>query len=90
MHVDVHTHTPHTPVYSLCMHVPTHYTHSAHTSIYSLCMHVPTHYTHSAHTLLQAGTDRTGEVSGAYYIRYLNMSFNAALYIDNHIQNRDM
>ena len=39
---------------------------------------------------LQAGTDRTGEVSGAYYMRYRNMTFNDALYIDNHVQDRDM
>jgi hypothetical protein len=38
----------------------------------------------------EAGTDRTGEVSGAYYIRYLNMTFSDALYIDNHVQSRDM
>ena len=38
----------------------------------------------------QAGTDHTGEVSGAYYMRYLNMTFNDALYIDNHVQDRDM
>ena len=36
----------------------------------------------------QAGTDRTGEVSGAYYVRYLNMTFNDALYIDNHVQDK--
>ncbi|CAI8033198.1 hypothetical protein GBAR_LOCUS18717 [Geodia barretti] len=38
----------------------------------------------------EAGTDRTGEVSGAYYMRYLNMTFSDALYIDNHVQSRDM
>jgi protein-tyrosine phosphatase len=38
----------------------------------------------------EAGTDRTGEVSGAYYMRYLNMSFSEALYKDNHVQNRPM
>ena len=43
-----------------------------------------------AYTHCEAGTDRTGEVSGAYYLRYLNMSFQQALDIDNHIQNRDM
>ncbi len=42
------------------------------------------------YTHCEAGTDRTGEVSGAYYIRYLQMSFQEALYVDNHIQNRDM
>ena len=40
--------------------------------------------------VLQAGTDRTGEVSGAYYMRYMNMTFTDALYIDNHVQSRDM
>ncbi|XP_065920115.1 uncharacterized protein [Dysidea avara] len=38
----------------------------------------------------EAGTDRTGEVSGAYYMKYLNLTFTEALYINNHIQNRDM
>ena len=42
------------------------------------------------HTHTQAGTDRTGEVSGSYYIRYMNMSFDAALYLDNHVNTRDM
>jgi len=38
----------------------------------------------------EAGTDRTGETSGSYYIRYLDYSFKKALYIDDHIQNRDI
>lgn len=38
----------------------------------------------------EAGTDRTGEVSGAYYMQFLNMTFSEALAIDNHIQSRDM
>ncbi len=38
----------------------------------------------------QAGTDRTGEVSGSYYLKYLNMTLTEALAIDNHIQSRDM
>lgn len=42
------------------------------------------------YTHCEAGTDRTGEVSGAYYLRYLNMSFTDALYKDNHVQHRDM
>lgn len=42
------------------------------------------------YTHCEAGTDRTGEVSGAYYLKYLNMSFSEALATDNHIQNRDM
>ncbi len=42
------------------------------------------------YTHCEAGTDRTGEVSGAYYLKYCNMSFAKALYTDNHIQNRDM
>lgn len=37
-----------------------------------------------------AGEDRTGEVSGSYYIRYLNMSFAQALAVDNHNENRDI
>lgn len=35
--------------------------------------------------LLQAGEDRTGELSGAYYITYKNMSFAAALTLDDSI-----
>uniref|UniRef100_A0A6B2LGU6 Tyrosine specific protein phosphatases domain-containing protein n=1 Tax=Arcella intermedia TaxID=1963864 RepID=A0A6B2LGU6_9EUKA len=31
----------------------------------------------------EAGKDRTGEVSGAYYISQLGLSFNEALYYDN-------
>eukprot|EP01095_Lingulamoeba_sp_RSL-Kostka_P005492 TRINITY_DN16828_c0_g1_i1.p1 TRINITY_DN16828_c0_g1~~TRINITY_DN16828_c0_g1_i1.p1 ORF type:complete len:280 (-),score=49.44 TRINITY_DN16828_c0_g1_i1:59-898(-) len=31
-----------------------------------------------------AGMDRTGEVSGSYYIRYLNATFTEALYYDEH------
>jgi hypothetical protein len=42
------------------------------------------------YTHCEAGTDRTGEVSGAYYMRYMNMTFTDALYIDNHVQSRDM
>lgn len=41
-------------------------------------------------THCEAGTDRTGEVSGAYYLKHLNMTFSDALYIDNHVQHRDM
>lgn len=42
------------------------------------------------YTHCEAGTDRTGEVSGSYYMQFLNMTFEDALYIDNHIQARDM
>ncbi|XP_062501413.1 uncharacterized protein LOC134178556 [Corticium candelabrum] len=42
------------------------------------------------YTHCEAGTDRTGEVSGAYYMRYLNMTFEQALSIDNHVQNRSI
>jgi len=38
----------------------------------------------------EAGTDRTGQVSGGYYLKYLNMSFPQALNTDNHIQGRPM
>jgi hypothetical protein len=38
----------------------------------------------------EAGTDRTGEVSGAYYLKWLNMTFPEALHVDNTIQNRNM
>ena len=69
---------PHpTPPYP---HHTTHYTYT-HRRIHT--------YTPHTHTL-QAGTDRTGEVSGAYYLKFLNMSFYEALNIDNHIQKRDM
>ena len=37
-----------------------------------------------------AGEDRTGEVSGSYYITYLDKSFNEALSYDNHVENRDI
>ena len=74
-HTHTHTHIAHT------------HTHTAHTHT-----HIHTHtYTHThTHTHTQAGTDRTGEVSGAYYIRYMNMSFDAALSLDNHVNTRDM
>ena len=42
------------------------------------------------YTHCEAGTDRTGQVSGGYYLRYLNMTFAEALHRDNNIQNRDM
>jgi len=35
------------------------------------------------------GMDRTGEVSGAYYMTYQNMSFGAAMILDDHI-NTDL
>eukprot|EP00041_Stephanoeca_diplocostata_P006820 m.94682 g.94682 ORF g.94682 m.94682 type:complete len:242 (+) comp16559_c0_seq1:76-801(+) len=38
----------------------------------------------------EAGTDRTGEVSGAYYLKFLNYTMPQAVDVDNHIQNRDM
>lgn len=42
--------------------------------------------------LIQAGKDRTGEVSGSYYMRYLGWDFAKALYYDNHVVggNRDI
>lgn len=36
------------------------------------------------------GEDRTGEVSGSYYMRYLKWSFNKALSYDNHIEKRNI
>jgi len=36
----------------------------------------------------EAGVDRTGEVSGSYYLKYLDWSFQQALLYDNHIENR--
>ncbi len=38
----------------------------------------------------EAGEDRTGEVSGSYYMTYLNMTFDQALAIDNGNTNRDI
>eukprot|EP00035_Acanthoeca_spectabilis_P008415 m.153438 g.153438 ORF g.153438 m.153438 type:complete len:229 (-) comp14349_c0_seq6:245-931(-) len=38
----------------------------------------------------EAGTDRTGEISGTYYLKWLNMTLPQALAVNNHIQNRDM
>ena len=32
----------------------------------------------------EAGKDRTGEISGSYYMKYLNWEFNQALWYDNH------
>eukprot|EP00118_Oscarella_pearsei_P017023 m.167312 g.167312 ORF g.167312 m.167312 type:complete len:263 (+) comp38929_c1_seq8:251-1039(+) len=40
------------------------------------------------YTHCEAGTDRTGEMSGAYYMKYLNMTFQQAMYVNNHVQNR--
>lgn len=42
------------------------------------------------YTHCEAGTDRTGEVSGAYYLKFLNLSFSETLRRDDTIQNRDM
>jgi hypothetical protein len=36
----------------------------------------------------EAGEDRTGEVSGAYYMGYLHWSMQQALDYDNHIETR--
>eukprot|EP01129_Flabellula_baltica_P005012 TRINITY_DN1786_c0_g1_i1.p1 TRINITY_DN1786_c0_g1~~TRINITY_DN1786_c0_g1_i1.p1 ORF type:complete len:260 (-),score=48.43 TRINITY_DN1786_c0_g1_i1:25-747(-) len=40
----------------------------------------------------EAGKDRTGEMSGSYYMKYLGWSFNQALYYDNRCVegNRDI
>ena len=42
------------------------------------------------YTHCEAGVDRTGEVSGAYYMQFLNMTFEDAVKVDNTIVNRDM
>ena len=36
----------------------------------------------------EAGEDRTGEISGAYYMQYLKWTFLTALDYDNHIESR--
>jgi len=39
----------------------------------------------------EAGMDRTGEVSGSYYLKYLGWTFQEALWYDNNcIENRDI
>jgi len=38
----------------------------------------------------EAGVDRTGEVSGSYYIQYLGWSFQQALYYDDQVENRSI
>lgn len=38
----------------------------------------------------EEGTDRTGEISGGYYLKYRNMTFAQALSVNNHVQSRDM
>ncbi|GAB5369105.1 hypothetical protein AAMO2058_001376800 [Amorphochlora amoebiformis] len=38
----------------------------------------------------EAGTDRTGEVSGSYMQAHLGLSYSEALDIDNHIQKREI
>ena len=38
----------------------------------------------------EAGTDRTGEVSGCYMMSFLNVTYPQALAVQNHIQTRDM
>ncbi len=42
------------------------------------------------HSRSEAGTDRTGEMSGSYYITYLDWSFQTALSYDDHIENRNI
>ncbi|KAI6657886.1 hypothetical protein LOD99_15604 [Oopsacas minuta] len=42
------------------------------------------------YTHCEAGVDRTGEVSGAYYMQFLNVTFENAVKVDNSIINRDM
>lgn len=38
----------------------------------------------------EAGEDRTGEVSGAYYMQYLRWTFLDALSYDDHIEARNI
>ena len=38
----------------------------------------------------EAGVDRTGEIAGSYYFRWLGWSFQQALAYDNSIETRDM
>lgn len=38
----------------------------------------------------EAGMDRTGEMSGSYYLHGLNMTFEAALAVDNSVETRNM
>ncbi len=38
----------------------------------------------------EAGEDRTGEVSGSYYMKHLGWSFEKALEVDNSNENRDI
>ena len=40
--------------------------------------------------LFQGGVDRTGEVSGAYYMRYLNITFSKARRISYQLESRPM
>ncbi|XP_065828752.1 uncharacterized protein [Oscarella lobularis] len=40
------------------------------------------------YTHCEAGTDRTGEMSGAYYMKYQNMTYQQAMAINNHVQSR--
>eukprot|EP00005_Dracoamoeba_jomungandri_P006459 CAMPEP_0174261262 /NCGR_PEP_ID=MMETSP0439-20130205/11331_1 /TAXON_ID=0 /ORGANISM="Stereomyxa ramosa, Strain Chinc5" /LENGTH=246 /DNA_ID=CAMNT_0015345715 /DNA_START=14 /DNA_END=754 /DNA_ORIENTATION=- len=36
----------------------------------------------------EAGEDRTGEMSGSYYMKWLNWTFHQALDYDNHVEDR--
>lgn len=38
----------------------------------------------------EAGMDRTGEISGSYYMQYLNWSFTKALDYNNHVESRNI
>jgi hypothetical protein len=38
----------------------------------------------------QAGMDRTGEMSGSYYMRYLNLTLPQALSVDLTVESRNM
>jgi len=37
-----------------------------------------------------AGVDRTGEMSGGYYMKYLGWDFNKTLSFDNSVEDRNM
>eukprot|EP00698_Gefionella_okellyi_P010085 TRINITY_DN2598_c0_g1_i2.p1 TRINITY_DN2598_c0_g1~~TRINITY_DN2598_c0_g1_i2.p1 ORF type:complete len:145 (-),score=25.31 TRINITY_DN2598_c0_g1_i2:58-492(-) len=38
----------------------------------------------------EAGEDRTGEVSGSYYMQFLHWTFDQALNYDDHVESRDI
>eukprot|EP00038_Savillea_parva_P030904 m.81263 g.81263 ORF g.81263 m.81263 type:complete len:238 (+) comp9400_c0_seq3:76-789(+) len=53
-------------------------------------MTTPTQVPQVIYMHCEAGVDRTGEMSGAYYLKWQNMTLPQALEIDDHIENRNM